>query len=362
MRTLALFLAFCGVLVLLAGWLVVSTMRKPPAAETTSWAEQASADRASLRELATATDPNPAEIEETGRGPVPRREAAAQPDPVDRAPEANTPSAAAIAADLPPPVSPVRWPEEARLRTHEARLKEHLAALAIDPENAFALRGAMAAATALERWGQLRRLLGRQVALTPEDADARYEYGTLLLRLRRPVEAVAQLKAAAALRPDDPQTRYNLAVAHQSLGHLYEARQAWTEAARLMPENPDVFAHRAEVLLDLGEWEAAWEDCERALKLDSSLAEVRLNLSRAAARLGRFDEALDACRIVLDRNPTHVPALNQFARIAWEAWLAGDGSADQLRMHAADAAQRSLAIDPGQDTVRSLLESIERGH
>jgi len=55
------------------------------------------------------------------------------------------------------------------------------------------------------------RLIDKSLALSPENATAHFEKGTVLDRLERFPEAVSEYERAAALTPSDPATHYRLA-------------------------------------------------------------------------------------------------------------------------------------------------------
>ena len=62
-----------------------------------------------------------------------------------------------------------------------------------------------------------RKLLDRVVAMEPGSADAHFELGGLLERLRRYSEAAAEFERAAVLNPADPATHYRLSRLYQRL-------------------------------------------------------------------------------------------------------------------------------------------------
>lgn len=73
-----------------------------------------------------------------------------------------------------------------------------LNARAVEPENA-------------------RKLLEKAIAMQPGSADAHFELGELLERLRRYPEAAAEFERAAALNPNEPATHYKLSRLYQRL-------------------------------------------------------------------------------------------------------------------------------------------------
>ena len=110
------------------------------------------------------------------------------------------------------------------------------------------------------------------VARAPRSAEARAALGDLLDRTGDVAGAERAYALAAALEPDEPAW-------HARLGLLLARRYGGRR-------------HR----------EAA-EELERALALRPGWVELRLRLAEVRREMGRFDEALDAFRAVLDAEP-----------------------------------------------------------
>jgi tetratricopeptide (TPR) repeat protein len=109
----------------------------------------------------------------------------------------------------------------------------------------------------------------RAIALDPNDARARYDFGTLLMTLGEQESARAQFRAVDDLRPGDPQAQVGLAVIALDEGQA-------AEAARLLE---GVLQHRPEFALARSNLAVAYErlgDWKRALE-----AYLRLNAAGA---------------------------------------------------------------------------------
>jgi Flp pilus assembly protein TadD len=73
----------------------------------------------------------------------------------------------------------------------------------------------------------------------PQNADAAYSLGLLLVEVGKPQEAVGYLQKAADGAPQNARVRYNLGLLLQQLGRLAEAERALSDALDLQPTSPD---------------------------------------------------------------------------------------------------------------------------
>lgn len=251
----------------------------------------------------------------------------------------------------------VRWLDDAADdRAAVERLNELRLILLEDPSNEAALRAALRLARQHAWPNEACDLLARLVQLRPDDPELRYQLGTQYMLLRRWVEAIPHLRAAAEARPEHLESIYNLAVAHQALGHLEAAGRAWTRAIELDADNPDPYVHRGEVHLDLKDWASAAADFEQARRLESDQPDVILNLSHALVRLDRTEQARELLLSALAEYPRNVPLLNRLADTTWRLYEFGTRDKLRLALEIREYCERSLALVPDQPEIAELLE------
>lgn len=134
----------------------------------------------------------------------------------------------------------------------DAAAAEYRRALALDPNNIFALlnlgnllttRGDPDAATVPLR---------RASALAPRDANAAYALGRAELAARRPESAERELRRALALRPDDPATLELLGTALAQRGEMDDGLGFLRRAVALAPASPRFHLSLAAALLAKG--------------------------------------------------------------------------------------------------------------
>ncbi len=265
-------------------------------------------------------------------------------------------TAAAVGNDTGSTPPPTRWAEDPAGKAAQQRLAAARAALRDEPNHEIALRDELAALAELGRWSEAAQTLTRLRELCPDDMDLCFEQAAVLLRLRRPVEAVTLLSTVVERQPDSARAWFNLAVAHQSLGHLGDARRAWDRSIDLSP-TAQARAQRGVILLDLHEWAAAAADFEAVLQEQPQGVDAVLNLALAQWKLGRGEDARAQLLGLLERQPKHVPALNRLAEMAWTSWQAGPAENAASREEAVKWCRRSLDIDAHQPEVQAWLES-----
>jgi predicted TPR repeat methyltransferase len=144
----------------------------------------------------------------------------------------------------------------------------------------------------------------------PDDPEAPHWLGVLMHQAKRSQEAIRFLERAVQLRPDDAAYRHNL-------GHAYLARRQHANAIAAFQKAVEIDPSRPEAWMALGVARLARGDGEDreaavgALKaardrgLDS--AELYRQLGAATLIAGRVDEAIDAYRQAIGRDPNDAP-------------------------------------------------------
>ena len=137
-------------------------------------------------------------------------------------------------------------------------------------------------------------LLERSIALKPNDAARWNDLGNVLLKLRRPDEAVTAYEKSVVLAGETQAA----ASAHNNLGRMHMIRDdyvsaegSFRRATELWPEFGPAFYSLSEVLSKLGRTAEAANACGRAIVLMPQSA-PREHVARALIHLGRIDDAI----------------------------------------------------------------------
>ncbi len=190
------------------------------------------------------------------------------------------------------------------------------------------------------------------IAADPDNANALYLHGTVLLQLGDPDAARGPLARAAGLAPSHGPIWSNLAVAAEACGDVDGTLSAIEQLLQLEPGNAEARAVAARLRLDLAEERAAAGDVEDALALlqpvrasgalePGQAALAALSAATILAAAGRLEDARAAAVQATDLAPTV------------ETWLVRAEldlalRQPQLALHAAEAALlESDSVDAG---------------
>jgi predicted CXXCH cytochrome family protein len=126
--------------------------------------------------------------------------------------------------------------------------------------------------------------------LAPGDLPNRLTHATVLARLERYGEAAAEWEAALAIDPDQPETHMNLGSARRARGDLGGAIRQYRRAVELKPSLAPAHFHLAVSLEEINKAEAAERHYREAIRggLDSGAAHLRLGL--LLTRAGKPEE------------------------------------------------------------------------
>ncbi|HXA26321.1 MAG TPA: tetratricopeptide repeat-containing glycosyltransferase family protein [Acetobacteraceae bacterium] len=203
----------------------------------------------------------------------------------------------------------------------------------------------------------------------PDDPRIQYNLGSALLGLKQYEQAEPHLRRAVALRPRDPGALNNLGNVLSDMGRHEEAIQCFRRVLDIQSNHAPAHYNMGQSLAALDRLEEAVVSFQSALEhgagADASrLADVYASLGEALVGLGRYDDALAACRAMHAFKPEVAEwneslALLLLGRYA-EGWLKYEGRwfvPDHDRPRA-DARLPDLAEVAG----KSILLTCEQGH
>lgn len=218
------------------------------------------------------------------------------------------------------------WPYLlAYLAQGEGRLEDAIRlyekSLSIVPGVSPALIRLAASYAALGNTDKAEWLYGEALQSDPTASAAEAGLGELLLSLDRPAEAAALLQRALEKTPEANRLYYPLALAFRKLGEEDKARElmAWRGSVGIRPADPLI-----DSLADLKTGER-----------------VFLLRGQSAFRVGRFAEAAESFRKVIEINPNSIPGL-----IDLGSALGQMGRADE----AIEIFERAVELAPGNET------------
>ena len=204
-------------------------------------------------------------------------------------------------------------------------------------------------ATQLYRSGQLGEALQacREIlALEPDRPDVLGFAGMIALKRGDCDDAVKYYSAAVAGRPDYAEAHYNLGNALKKLKRLDEAAAAYERAARIRPDLAPAHHNLGSVLQSLERYEEAAAAYRRTLAMMPQSVETIRNLGMVLQKLGRMDDAIAAFRRVLEIEPGWLLIYSNLVPALMEKGEAGG---------AVDACKEWLASDPRSSEAMARL-------
>lgn len=174
-----------------------------------------------------------------------------------------------------------------------------------DPAAADALSAAIEELQA-GRTQACEALLQPLLQADPDDVGALHVQGALLHRQGRPAEAIAVLERCVELAPDHAAAWNNLGNVCMAAGRIQAAADAYHRAIDADTDDPNVVAtlvNLAALQRRLGRLDEATEACRRALAIDEALAPAWYALARTLALRRQLPEALQALARAIELDP-----------------------------------------------------------
>ena len=127
-------------------------------------------------------------------------------------------------------------------------------------------------------WDSAMKIVDREVARAPQDADVRAWRARVLSWSGRLAEAEKEYREILRLSPKDPDNWMGLGSVYLRAGRTEEALRALNTAVDLDPKRADLHDARARALRAMGERSEARIEFQRALNLDPASMEARAGM------------------------------------------------------------------------------------
>ncbi|WP_118857822.1 tetratricopeptide repeat-containing sulfotransferase family protein [Sphingomonas mesophila] len=216
------------------------------------------------------------------------------------------------------------------------------------PTDVAAIRMMAELAARIGRLGDAENLLRRAVELAPAFSAARANLATVLYKLNRPVEAIAELDRIAAEGAANPSHSSLKAAALGRIGGHNEALELYSELIGRFPDQPKLWMSYGHILKTVGRLDDGIAAYRRALEVQPTLGEVWWSLANlktvafSAGDVAAMERALDDTELTsADRFHLHF-ALGKALEDAGEAAGAFGHYAEGNRLRGAE-----MDYDPG---------------
>ncbi len=131
----------------------------------------------------------------------------------------------------------------------------------------------------------------KALALAPNSARERLNYGLALLRAGKTAEGIAELRKVQKQDPSIPHTWFNLGIAYKKAGEQEDAIQQFEQIVKLVPDEPISHYNLGSLYRLAGRTDDAIREFRTASKLDPTLAAPHFQLFNLLRTSGRQDEA-----------------------------------------------------------------------
>lgn len=190
------------------------------------------------------------------------------------------------------------------------------------------------------------------LASDPNNARAHMHLAGCLRDREKFTEATDEARAAIGLAPDDPDAHWMLSSIFSERNMPSEAMTAIQEAIRLWPAAPGYWAQLAALHIDAKRYREGLEAAERGLQLDPEHTACT-NLRALALRgMGKRDDAADAVRAALARNPENPVS---HANLGWN--LLHQSKPTEALEHFSEALRRQPDLEWARQGVLEALRA-----
>jgi tetratricopeptide (TPR) repeat protein len=158
--------------------------------------------------------------------------------------------------------------------------------------------------------------LRRALEWDPDALEALYALATALSGVGEVDEAITVLERALGLSPADPRLRYGLALLYAEAGREVEALRAFEAVVATAPDHERAWMNLGILRSQTADVEGALEALGQAARVSPSSPEAHWVAGTVLLEAGRLDQAEEAGRAALARDPRHTGARSLLSRIA----------------------------------------------
>jgi tetratricopeptide (TPR) repeat protein len=166
----------------------------------------------------------------------------------------------------------------------------------------------------------------------PRYADALQLLGVIAQQRGDYARAVDLIGRAIALRPDNADFHSNLAEAHRNLGQLLPAEQSCREALRIQPQHREARLNLGRVYLAAARWHDAEQVFQTAIQLDPNDTRAYFYLGECQREMGNIGESIKSFEQAIACDPRHARA---YFQLGTQLLLQGDAASAERRLRQA---------------------------
>lgn len=196
----------------------------------------------------------------------------------------------------------------------------------------------------------IERLYRRALAVQPDLADVRVNYGRWLDGRGRSAEAISAYERAAAEKPWLAVAHYNLGSAYLRVGRLQAGEEALQHALKLNPDYAEALGNLGSLYAQQGRTQRARELFLRAVDAAPESAVAHGNLGSFYVNEGAAAQAIPVLREAVALDPNYVTAHANLALAYYRTGALAEARAQ---------AQHTVQIAPGNQLARQILQATQ---
>ena len=238
------------------------------------------------------------------------------------------------------------WKQAEQVFTRAAKL---------DPRNFDAQYGHGVSLQMTKRFVEAIRAYHRALTIAPEDAGANLNIATTYLQMGRPKSAVVFAERAVEVCGEDAPAHITLAATYQLLGRMDDALAEYIAASEMMSEpSPQLMRNIIYLLTQEKRYREVVNTTEQLVRVDPSSGSYE-QLGWAQFRLGDYASSSTAYITAVEFDEENWRAMNGIGVNALNAWLLSERKNSGSYEDARSAFRKSLAINPDQPKVITLV-------
>jgi tetratricopeptide (TPR) repeat protein len=228
-------------------------------------------------------------------------------------------------------------------------------AVKLEPRNFDAQYGHAVSLQMMKKFIDAVRAYHRALTINPEDMRANMNIATTYLQMGRPQSALVFAERAVELEGELAPAQITLAAAYQLLNRPQDALNSYIAASEAMEEpSPQLMRNIIYLLTKEKRYQEVVNTTVHLVQLDPT-SDTYEQLGWAEFRLGDYEASLEAYKIAVDYDQENWRALNGIGVNELNSWLLGDKTDTESYQTARIVFRRSLAINPDQPKVITLI-------
>ena len=228
-------------------------------------------------------------------------------------------------------------------------------AVKLEPRNFDAQYGHAVSLQMMKKFIDAVRAYHRALTINPEDMGANMNIATTYLQMGRPQSALVFAERAVELEGELAPAQITLAATYQLLNRPQDALNSYIAASEAMEKpSPQLMRNIIYLLTKEKRYQEVVNTTVHLVQLDPT-SDTYEQLGWAEFRLGDYGASLEAYKIAVDYDQENWRALNGIGVNELNSWLLGDKTDDDSYQTARTVFRRSLAINPDQPKVITLI-------